>query len=83
MNTVERIGLAAAGRRVVDGNERIARAPLEVLIVAIAIGGQVLAVLTHPIAAAALAIVIATVVTLRRMRAEVRALRAWEAGSDC
>jgi hypothetical protein len=85
MNTIERIGWATAGRPEVGGvggTSASRQAPLEVLIVAIAIGGQVLAALTHPIAGAALTIVVATVVTLRRMRAEVRALRAWETGSD-
>ena len=77
MNTVQRIGFAGAA-----GADHRAQVPLELLIIVIAIAGPLLGALTDIRLGAAVTIVVATVVTLRRMRAEVLALRAWDAGSQ-
>jgi hypothetical protein len=75
MNTVERIGLAsAAGATVGEPGER-ARVPLEVIILAMAVAYAVVGPLTDLVWCAAATSVLATVVTLRRLQAEVRELR--------
>ncbi len=55
------------------------RSPIEVVIVSLALAGELIGALTDPLAGALVAIAIAAVVTLRYMRAEVEALQAWEA----
>jgi hypothetical protein len=75
MNTVERIGLAsAAGATVREPGER-ARVPLEVIILAMVVVYAAIGPLTDLLWCAGATSVLATVVTLRRMRAEVRELR--------
>jgi hypothetical protein len=74
MDTIERIGWADASGAREDKRER-ARLPLEVLLVAIALAYAVVGPLTHLVWCAAATSLLATVVTLRRLRAEVRELR--------
>ncbi len=78
MNRVEPIAWAAAAR---TGSGALSgrRVPTELLIVAIAMAGEFLGALTNPLAGAALAIAAVIVLTLRRIRADVRDLHAWEA----
>jgi hypothetical protein len=79
MNTAERFGLARAGGVTEadpgDPGER-RRVPLEVLLLATAVAFAVVGPLTHLVWCAAAMSGLATVVTLRRLRAEVRELRA-------
>jgi hypothetical protein len=78
MNRVEPIAWAAA-RRTETGVLAARRVPTELLIVAVAMAGELLGALTNPLAGAALAIAAAIALTLRRIRADVRDLHAWEA----
>jgi hypothetical protein len=77
MNTIQRIGLASLGRAAMgDLPAARARVPLEVLLLAMAVAYAVVGPLTDLVWCGAVTSVLATVVTLRRMRAEVRDLRA-------
>jgi hypothetical protein len=82
MNRVEGVAWSGADRGAAreDRGAR-ARVPTELLLLAIAMAGESIGALTNPLAGAGLAIVAATLVTIRFMAAEVRAVRAWEAGA--
>ncbi len=82
MNIAERIELARAGGVTADegagpgeARER-ARPSLPVLLLAIAVAFAVIGPVTSVVWCAAVMSVLATMVTLRRLRAEVRELRA-------
>jgi hypothetical protein len=78
MNGVEHVAWGAAD----DGSSswRVAcrRVPLELVLLAVATVGELLGAVTHPLAGAMIAIVVAVALTARHVGAEVRALRAWE-----
>jgi hypothetical protein len=72
MNASERIVFASAGRATMGERAQSIRLPLEALLLATAVAYAVLGALTDPVWGAAVTSVFATVVTLRRMRVEVR-----------
>lgn len=55
---------------------RVALAP-EPIILSIAVAAALLGAATHPLLGAAAGMALATIVTLRHLAADVRALRAW------
>ncbi len=75
MDTIERMEWPRAGGATVGDLREYARVPLEVVLLSLAVGFAVIGPLTHLVWCAAVTSVLATAVTLRRLRAEVRELR--------
>jgi hypothetical protein len=77
MNAVEGIGWK--GPRVTRRPVTRTRAALspEPIILLVALVGPLLGAVTHPLLGAGAGIVVATLVTLRHLAADVRALRVW------
>ncbi len=77
MNGVE--GIGCEGSRVTrrpSARPRVALPP-ELLILTVAVAAQLLGAVTHPLLGAGAGIVVATLLTLRHIAADVRVLRAW------
>jgi hypothetical protein len=79
MNTVERIGLAGAARGATRKLGERREVPLPLLLVAMAVLCAVLGALTNVLWCAVVTSVVATVITLQRLRMEVHELREWAA----
>jgi hypothetical protein len=74
--------LPFAGVLAKDGRMgNVVRVPVGPAIIALAVAGELVGALTDMRLGAALATVVATAVTLLRMRAEVHALRGWDTAS--
>lgn len=78
MNGIERMRWAGAGRLGAGKTGSGGHVPLERLLLAIAAAASLVGAFTHPLVCAALAIALATALTLRRMRDEIRELHAWD-----
>ncbi len=79
MSNAVRMAVASADRSVARAPASRSPVRLETLIVALAAAGSLLGALTDVRIVTALTIVAAVLVTLRRMRAEVRAVDTWNA----
>jgi hypothetical protein len=76
MSNAVRMPVASTGRKTLDDGARRSPLPLELLLVVLCVVGELVGALTDARIATALTIVAAVLATFRRMRAEVRALRA-------
>jgi hypothetical protein len=79
MNTVERVGLAGAGRGAAGDPGASVQVRLELLLVGMAVLCAVVGGLTNVFLSAAVTSLGATLVTLWRLRVEVRELEEWAA----
>ena len=78
MNRVDRMTWASDGRGGEGSAKPRGRLPIELSLVVIALGGELLGAIAHPLLGPGLAIAAATLLMARHMAAEVRALDAWD-----